>query len=67
MTTTALIELLKKVEKGASGRSREITIYTQTNSGKSKKAVLRERDVLEISGTGDGCLGAELSLVIKNL
>lgn len=64
MTTTELIQLLQKVEKGASGRSREITIYTQTKKGALKKAVLREVDKLEIVGTGDGVAGAEISLAI---
>ena len=65
MTITKLIELLKKVEYGASGRSREITIYTQKLTGELDKAILTELDNLEISSTGDGIAGAEISLVIK--
>ena len=67
MTTTELIQLLQRVEKGASGRSRKITIYTQTKKGKLKKTVLNETDKLEIISTGDGVVGAELSLVINAL
>jgi hypothetical protein len=67
MTTTELIQLLQRVEKGASGRSREITIYTQNKKGKLKKTVLKETDKLEIISTGDGIAGAELSLVINAL
>lgn len=65
MTTTELIKLLQQVEKGASGRSREISIYTQNKKGVLKKAILKETDRLEIISTGDGWLGAELSFVIK--
>jgi hypothetical protein len=65
MTITKLIELLKKVEHGASGRSREITIYTVKDTGELDKAILSELDSLEISSTGDGVAGAEISLVIK--
>ena len=67
MTTTELIKLLQNVEKGGSGRSREIRIYTQTKRGLLKKAIFTESDKLEIASTGDGVAGAELSLVIKTL
>lgn len=56
MTTTELIELLKSVEFGASGRPREISI--SYNSG---KIFFPEPDI-SISGTGDGIAGAELCL-----
>ena len=65
MTTTELIELLQKVEKGASGRSRNITIYTKNKKGVLKKAVLKEDDILKIVSTGDGAAGAQLALVIN--
>ncbi len=67
MTTTELINLLQKVEKGASGRSREIRIYTKDKKGALKKVVIKETDKLEIVSTGDGIAGAELSLVINAL
>lgn len=56
MNTTELIELLKSVEFGASGRPREISI-----SYNSEKIFFPEPDI-SISGTGDGIAGAELSL-----
>jgi hypothetical protein len=67
MTTTDLIKLLQSVEKGASGRSREIRISTQNKNGAIKNTVLKETDTLEIVSTGDGIAGAELSLVINAL
>lgn len=36
MTTTELIQLLKKVEYGASGRAREIMIIKEGKKGKIK-------------------------------
>lgn len=65
MTTTELIEILKTVEKGASGRSREITIYKRDKKGRLKR-ILSENEKIEILSTGDGCAGAELSLIIIN-
>lgn len=56
MTTTELIELLKSVELGASGRPREISI--SFNSGE----VFFPNPKLNIVGTGDGVAGAELTL-----
>lgn len=56
MNTTQLIEMLKSVEFGASGRPREISIGY--NSGKIH---FPEPDI-SISGTGDGVAGAELFL-----
>lgn len=61
MTTTDLITILKHVEKGASGRSREISIYN-----KKGKRILSDKQMLDILSCGDGCAGAELSLVIKS-
>jgi hypothetical protein len=62
MTTTELINLLKKVEFGGSGRSREITIWTGEDY---TTAVLSENQELVISSTGDGICGAELDLHIR--
>ena len=56
MNTTELIELLKSVELGASGRPREISI--SFNSGE----VFFPNPKLNIVGTGDGVAGAELTL-----
>lgn len=56
MNTTELIELLKSVEFGASGKPREISI--SYNSG---EIFFPKPDII-ISGTGDGVAGAELSL-----
>lgn len=64
MTTTELIKLLQNVEKGASGRSREISIYTENINGE-EICIMKESDTIEINSTGDGCAGAELSLIIK--
>lgn len=56
MTTTELIALLKRVEHGASGRSREISLMLDDNFVSSPN--------IEIYSTGDGCAGAELCLEI---
>jgi hypothetical protein len=56
MTTTELIELLKSIERGASGRSREISF-------KVGKEHIFEPDIT-ISSTGDGIAGAEVCLKI---
>ena len=58
MNTTELIELLKSVEFGTSGRPREISI--SFNSGE----VFFPNPKLNIAGTGDGVAGAELTLEI---
>ncbi len=67
MTTTELIQLLQRVEKGASGRSRNISIYTKNKKGTLIKTVLKEEDFIEIASTGDGVAGAQLALVINTL
>lgn len=56
MNTTELIELLKSVEFGESGRPREISI-----SLNSEKMFLPNPE-FNIAGTGDGIAGAELTL-----
>ena len=65
MTTTELIKMLQSVEKGASNRSREITIYKRDRKGRLKQ-ILSRNEKLEILSTGDGCAGAELSIIITN-
>lgn len=64
MTTTELIELLQKYEKGATGRSREIRIYTK-DMNNDLTSVVNESDSIDFLSSGDGCAGAELSLIIK--
>lgn len=59
MTTTELIEILKSVEFGASGRPREISFYIG-------KKFISSPSVL-IEGTGDGIAGAELCLRLKEI
>jgi len=59
MTTTELIELLKGVEFGASGRAREISVDFVDNKDKS---MFFYEPKIEIDSTGDGVAGAELSL-----
>ena len=65
MTTTDLIKLLQQVEKGASGRSREISISFKMKSGQIVK-ILDENGDISILSTGDGIAGAELSLILIN-
>jgi hypothetical protein len=55
MTTTELIELLKSVEFGASGRAREISFRI------SHENYIFE-PYIKIDCTGDGVAGAELCL-----
>ncbi len=64
MTTTELIKLLQKLEKAASGASREITIYKEDETGELV-SLMKESDTIEFLSSGDGCAGAELSLFIK--
>lgn len=54
MNTTKLIELLRKVEFGASGRPREISFVSDDFHYTDP--------VIEIDSTGDGIAGAELTL-----
>ena len=56
MNTTELIELLKSVEFGASGRPREISISFNS------EGMFFPNPKLNIAGTGDGVAGAELTL-----
>jgi len=59
MNTTELIELLQKVEKGVSGRSREISISI-CREGKDPDFISDPE--IKIISTGDGVAGAELNL-----
>lgn len=60
MTTTELIEVLQRLEKGASGRSREISFYV----GGGCEAEFIAAPVIEVDSTGDGVSGAEITLRI---
>jgi hypothetical protein len=62
MTTTDLITLLQSIEKGISGRSREITIY-----GKSGREMLGCDEHLVLESSGDGCGGAEVSFGVRKV
>ncbi len=59
MNTTELINLLKSVEFGASGRPREISAYDENG-------YLGEITI-DILSTGDGCFGAELCIKIERI
>jgi len=56
MTTTELIDMLKKVEFGASGRPREISLQIEGDYLSEPK--------IQILGLGDGVAGAELCLSV---
>ena len=56
MNTTELIELLKSVEFGASGRPREISISSNS------EGMFFPNPKFNIVGTGDGVAGAGLTL-----
>jgi hypothetical protein len=57
MTTTELIDLLERVERGASGRSREISVYIGEEFISCPE--------IKIDSAGDGCAGAQLTLSIN--
>ena len=58
MNTTELIELLKSVEFGASGKPREIIIRLDS------EGIYLPYPKLNIVGTGDGVGGADVTLEI---
>ena len=63
MTTTELIELLKSVEFGASGRPREISFSVKDDS--LKEDLYLSDPEIKINSTGDGIAGAELTLSLE--
>jgi hypothetical protein len=68
MTTTELIALLQQIEKGASGRSREISIAVKAKNGvvlKDNESLFLGNAKIKINGTGDGVAGAEVNLIIE--
>lgn len=65
MTTTQLIMLLQKYEHGgATGKSREITIWKTNKKGCLSKLVLGSKESLVFSSCGDG-LVTDLCLIVK--
>ncbi len=69
MTTTELIALLQQIEKGASGRSREISIAVKAKNGivlKDNESLFLGNAKIKINGTGDGVAGAEVNLIIEH-
>lgn len=67
MTTTQLIELLKSVEFGASGRSREISFsipfsIEEHADHEPGDDIYVSSPNIKIYGIGDGTAGAELTL-----
>lgn len=64
MTTTDLIDVLKRLEKGACGRSREISISVKSKDGRTRFIGSPE---ITVSSTGTGVAGAEITLEIKHV
>jgi len=62
MTTTELIEVLQRLEKGSSGRSREISFSV----GKDIKAKFIPSPNIKVDSTGDGIAGAQITLLLTN-
>ena len=62
MTTTEMISILQKLERGACGRSREISISVKSKNGRSRFIGDPEISVI---GTGTGVAGAQITLEIK--
>lgn len=67
MTTTELIELLQKVEKGASGRSREISVSVKKKNGEVKEVKFIGEPIITLVSTGDGVAGAQIHLMIDGV
>lgn len=62
MTTTKLVDLLMSVERGASGRSRDINMYIKDQN--DKRVFITDLEI-EIANTSDGVAGAQLTLNVK--
>ena len=56
MTTTELIKLLQSIERGSSGRSREVSFSLDYSDG---PLYIHEPDI-SINSTGDGIAGAQV-------
>ena len=70
MNTTKLIELLKSVEFGASGRPREISFsipFTIDEHAEHEPGddIYLSSPTIQIESTGDGIAGAELTLRLE--
>jgi hypothetical protein len=64
MTTTELIKILQRVERGASGRSRVISLSIYKDRESEDSDMYLPEPEFIINSTGDGVCGAELDLVI---
>lgn len=62
MTTTDLIELLQRMEKGASNRSREISLILRNT--KTEEELFVSSPDIEISSAGDGTTAVGLTLLV---
>lgn len=60
MTTTDLTKIWQRIEKGASGRSREISFTIKNENG--LRSIYAPK--IELKSTGDGIAGAECSFLI---
>lgn len=56
-----MIKILQKLEKGASGRSREMSFIV----GNGRKTKFIPRPNIKVDSTGDGIAGAEITLSIS--
>ena len=63
MTTTELIKLLQSFEKGASGRSREISVKVKQNDNSPNFFGCAKITVIS---TGDGVAGAQIELLLDS-
>jgi len=59
-----IIDLLQKVEKGASGRSREISISVKK---KNREVKFIGEPIITLVSTGDGVAGAQIHLMIDGV
>lgn len=66
MTTIELIALLQRYERGgATGNPRDINLYVTDENG-AEFRVMNDISTLEVTGAGDGMLGTDLDLTIRN-
>ena len=61
MTTTQLIALLTRLEHGASGRSREVSLSLRYKNGSTR--FIPDPEIM-FHSSGDGVAGAELTLLV---
>ena len=63
MNTTELIERMKQLEYGASGRPREISFRIPRRNGKH---IYLSSPEIHVDSTGDGIAGAEITLRLED-